>query len=100
MTIKPICVIYFPKYFSMSRSDLILDPFELMKELNGWGREGILYPDEDRFGGYQYWCFHKEEITAPEFKVFHPKDFTEADYEELKQLVMSKLNEPKDATTT
>ena len=47
---------------------------------------------EDRFGGYMYWCFTKYDIDAPEFQVFHPKDFTESDYVQLKEFVINEIN--------
>ncbi len=98
---KPICLIYLPTDYSFSESGLIVKPIELMRELNMWQddrRHSV--SDEDAYGGYMYWCFKKEGITEPEMQVFHPKDFTEANYEELKELLLNKLKEMQDAAAT
>lgn len=86
--VKPICVMYFPNNFSLMGGRM-LDPLALMKELNGW-RDYDRDP-KDPFGGYVWWCFFKDGITAPELQVFHPKDFTESNYQELKELVLNHI---------
>jgi hypothetical protein len=95
---RPICVIYFPEDYPLYKDGKIVEPMSLMKELNGWNADNDVHKNEvqERFGGYMYWCFSKPDIGAPEFQVFHPKDFTEADYKELEQLVMNKLKEITD----
>lgn len=98
--VQPICVMYFPRYYSF-RGDRLVDPLHLMKELNGWG--DIHRDAKDPIRGYIWWCFFKENITEPELKVFHPKNFTKVQYEELKQLVLTeidKLKTPETLTTT
>ena len=42
--------------------------------------------------------FSKEDITSPELKVYHPKDFTEIQYDELKKLLEGKLEQLKTTT--
>jgi hypothetical protein len=79
---KPICVIYFPWPNSFN-------PTELMAIFNGWD-EGKGKRQEG-FEGYLWFCFIKYGIEAPEFQVFHPKDFTDIQFEELKQLVLNNL---------
>jgi len=88
---KPIAVIYLPEYFhigGMNGHDSA--SMELMKILNGnFGMESsdsnISYPDY--WNQYYWFCFPKFNIDVPEFKVFHEKDFTEAQFYELKEMV-------------
>jgi len=90
MTARPICVMYFPKYFSFQESGEIVKPLNLMKEFNGWGHDGVYNP-RDGIGEYLWFAFFKEGITEPELQVFHEKDFTEIQYAELKELVLSNI---------
>ena len=99
---KPICVMYFPVDFSFKKSGKIDDLVDLMVQFNGWPSEKYKQMDStnDAFGGYMYWCFHKDGITEPEIQVFHPKNFTKIQYEELKELLLNKLKEMNNVPTT
>lgn len=74
---KPIVVIYWPENEG-SNAD------KVMSILNGWD-------DNESAGDYwkeYYWfCFPKRNICEPEFQVFHEKDFTDIQFEELKKMV-------------
>ena len=50
------------------------------------------YKPSDKFTDYHWFCFYKQGIEEPEFKVFHEKDFTEIQFEELKKLVTESLS--------
>lgn len=85
---RPIAIIYFPYEFSFSESGHKIKPLDLMQNFNGMDRNNPHEP----LGGYLWFCFHKEGITEPEFKVFHTKDFTKIEYNELKELVLNQFN--------
>jgi hypothetical protein len=89
MKTQPICIIYFPKDFSFGEGELHVRPLDLMKEFNGW----INPNPKEPLGGYLWFCFFKDNITEPEFKVFHEKDFTKIQYLELKQLIEDSLKQ-------
>lgn len=94
---KPIVVIYLPEYFSMDGRRGGEYPLELMKALNGnFGngeQDGRIY--SDYWKDYYWLCFTKYDIDAPEFKVFHPKDFTDIQFQELKDMVLADLEAMK-----
>jgi hypothetical protein len=94
MKAKPICVIYLPSEneLSISAGGKILYPSDLMNILNGWG-DG--YEVDKKLDEYIWFSFWKPDITTPEFKVFYSKDFTEIQYQELKQLVEDSLKQNK-----
>jgi hypothetical protein len=88
---KPICVIYLPPHFSMGYE---LDAaMELMIALNN----GFGQPSDstrhytDYWKDYYWFCFTKYDIEAPEFKVFHCKDFTEIQFQELRDLILADI---------
>jgi len=87
---KPICVIYLPDELALSGGGKIINPSDLMNLLNGWGDKDK-YRHTDYWQDYLWFSFYKDGITEPEFKVFHEKDFTEIQYEELKQLVLNSI---------
>lgn len=91
---KPICVIYLPSELSLSAGGKIITPNDLMSILNGWDDE-VLQDRKHFWSDYLWFSFYKHEIDAPEFKVFHEKDFTEIQYEELKKLVLDSINQLK-----
>jgi len=95
MKVQPICVIYFPNDFSFGQGGLLVRPLELTNELNGWneGAKG------ESLGNYLWFCFFKESITEPEFKVFYQKDFTEIQYKELRQLVENSIKQHEENKT-
>lgn len=95
---KPIVVIYLPENYSVDGRDREDAPMELMKALNGNFGNNVesdrIYPDY--WKEYYWFCFTKYGmIDAPEFKVFHPKDFTDIQFQELKDMVMADLEEMK-----
>lgn len=91
---KPICVIYFPDYYSVGRNmDWI---YEFMSNLNGQPVDGQCgFEPLDKFTDYHWFCFYKPGIDEPEFKVFYEKDFTETQFQELKNLVLKSISEQK-----
>lgn len=91
--VKPICVIYLPDNFDLSDGrDMASN--RLMSILNGWD-EKVVMDRRNYWEGYLWFCFPKLNIDAPEFQVFHPKDFTEIQYQELKDMVMKELTNLK-----
>jgi len=82
---KPICIIYLPTDFNLPG---ISSPTHLAYALNGWEYKTEQRPEIKE---YLWFCFTKEGITAPEFQVFHEKDFTEIQYNELKELIINEL---------
>jgi len=91
--VKPICVMYFPTDFSFGGGGRLIDPLYLMKELNGWSSD--MPNPRTGMDDYIWWCFFKQNITEPELQVFHPKDFTPIQFEELKTLVLTELDKLK-----
>jgi len=89
---KPIVVIYLPEGWSFGNMDRD-GATEMMKALNG----GFGNTEDNRMHYSDYWkdyywfCFTKYDIDAPEFKVFHPKDFTEIQFNELKDMILADL---------
>lgn len=93
---KPIAVIYFPENFqSAGNSNWI---YEYMRYLNGeLPIDGeINFGDNGKYWTDYYWfCFPKRDILEPQLEVFHEKDFTEIQYEELKALIADSINSVK-----
>jgi hypothetical protein len=88
---KPICVIYFPDLFVNGSGDRNWI-YQYMRFLNGEQDDGSNWKHSDHFTEYYWFCFYKQGIEEPEFKVFHEKDFTEIQFEELKKLVTESLS--------
>lgn len=78
---KPIVVLYIPRpdYFGD-----MLYPSDLMAAFNGH-HDNIKMPDA--FNGYLWFVFVNQDLATPDMRVFHEKDYTEAQYEELKAMV-------------
>ena|ERR1044071_10163837 len=95
-TPKPIVVIYLPENFSID-GQMEDGPMKLMRALNNnFGDKGddrIIY--SDYWKDYYWFAFTKYDIDAPEFKVFHPKDFTDIQFQELKDMVLADLEAMK-----
>lgn len=87
---KPICIIYFPDTFVVGNQDRMWI-YEFMRFLNGEQLENDKWVSHKDFSDYHWFCFYKDEINAPEFQVFHEKDFTEIQYAELKKLITDSL---------
>lgn len=97
---KPICIIYIPEHYSVgTRGNRWI--FEYADFLNGnqnpdsnisWGKSEV-------YSDYLWFCFPKDEIDAPEFKIFYDKDFTPIEFEELKKLITYSIEKSKIITT-
>lgn len=88
--IKPIAVVYIPRYaleFGMG----IANPSEIAAGFNG--EESKFTFNRELYKDYLWFCFP----TDNEFKieVFHPKDFTEIQYNELKELITNEIKNLK-----
>lgn len=84
---KPIAVIYLPRNINDNNGQI--NPFELADGLNG-RHSKYDFPIE-LYGDYLWWCFPSSDNEF-HLEVFHPKDFTEIQYEELKQLLTTEIN--------
>jgi len=92
---KPIAIIYFPDGFISERLNHSWI-YDYMSFLNGEDRDDakVKWGNNKGYFSQHYWfCFYKMDIAEPEFKVFHEKDFTEIQYEELKQLITESLKQ-------
>lgn len=90
---KPICIIYFPEKYSASiKKDWIYD---YMKFLNAEKVENASWRYSEYFTEYYWFCFYKHDIDVPEFQVFHEKDFTDIQYQELKEMITRNLDTRK-----
>jgi hypothetical protein len=91
--IKPIAVIYIP-YDSILSSSQTLDCWSIAASFNGvdpkYSMPRELYQD------YLWFCFPTEENEV-KLEVFHPKDFTEIQYNELKELITKEIKQLKNA---
>lgn len=80
MKVKPICVVYIPDNISDAG---IKSGWSLCNELmEAWNNSK---PD------YHWFCLIDYNAERIEFKVFHEKDFTPIQYEELKKLIEDSL---------
>lgn len=86
---KPIVVMYIPKsdFFSPK-----MPPSELMAMFNN-DHDRIKMPEA--FYDYLWFVFVNGELVAPELKVFHDKDYTETQYEDLKTMIQEGINSLK-----
>lgn len=92
---KPIVIIYFPDQFVAGGSGRRWI-YEYMRYLNGEEPNEsakVHWPQSDYWKDYYWFCFYKNDIQEPEFKIFHEKDFTEIQYNELKELINQSLKE-------
>lgn len=103
MEAKPICVIYFPDAFNPAGSrDWIYD---YMRFLNGGtdGNDKFRYHKRDDYYKDYYWfCFYGDDIREPRFEVFNTKDFTPAQFDEIKSMINEVIQsqlKPKDNDT-
>lgn len=89
---KPIVVIYLPDNFNIGNQQQNA-PMLLMEALNGNFGEAnsnkITY--NDYWKEYYWFCFTDYKIETPRFEVFYDKDFTETNFEELKQTVLDAI---------
>jgi len=93
-TVKPIVVIYLPENFNIGNNSGSAAT-ELMTILNnnyGWEKESK-YAVNNYWKDYLWFVFNDYELSIPRFEVFYPKDFTEIQFNELKDLVENKLKE-------
>lgn len=80
---KPIAILYLNTGFTVTGSRN--GASTLMEILN------------EKWVDYYWLSFYKDDIDAPELKVFHEKDFTDIQYEELKQLVLDSINKANES---
>lgn len=80
---KPIVVIYFPDTYDIGNTRNWI--YEYARAMNG--EPNNKFETDDRFLDYHWFCFYKNDIQEPEFKVFYDKDFDEIKFGELKKLV-------------
>lgn len=86
---KPIVVLYLPnsEYFGPT-----ISPWELMAQFNG---------HDDRikmaqgFYDYLWFVFVDHELSAPSIQVFHEKDYTKEQYDDLKKMLEEGINSLK-----
>lgn len=96
---KPIVVIYLPQNFNLNgRANA---PMELMEALNnGFGYKNpsykIIYTDY--WKDYYWFCFYDYSIDIPRFETFYEKDFTEVQFEELKNIINEAIKQQKNQT--
>lgn len=89
---KPIVVIYFPDAYmggSMDRHWI----YDYMNALNGETDNQSKWSLKKDYTDYHWFCFYKDDIREPEFRVFYEKDFTKIQYEELKKMVHDALQQ-------
>lgn len=86
---KPIVVLYIPvaDFFGST-----LPPSSLMAAFNGQ-HDSITMPDS--FNHYLWFVFVDRELRTPDIRVFHEKDYTETQYEELKSMLQEGVNSIK-----
>jgi len=86
---KPIVVLYIPEadFFSPD-----MPPSELMAMFND-NHDRIKMPEA--FYGYLWFVFVDRELRTPDLRVFHEKDYTETQYEELKTMLEEGINSLK-----
>jgi len=89
---KPIVVLYLPCADLFGPSLL---PSELMAIFNDSHGEIKMPP---MFYDYLWFVFVNGELIAPELKVFHEKDYTEMQYEELNKILQEGINSLKKTT--
>lgn len=94
---KPIAIIYFPDFFDGGKNRNWI--YEYMRFLNGeqtnndqkidWGEK------KDYWTEYYWFCFYDSDIQTPEIRVYHEKDWTEANQQQLTELIMQSISEIK-----
>ena len=80
-TVKPICVTYIPIEFSLASGRTLSwsDCYEM----------GLGF--EKKMPEYYHLVFLNSEIENVDIKVFYEKDFTQIQYEELKELIKKSI---------
>lgn len=86
---KPIVVLYLNHVDTFGPN---LSPGELMALLNDNHSDKKMAP---MFYDYLWFVFVNGELPAPELKVFHEKDFTKAQYDDLYKMLQDGINELK-----
>lgn len=96
--IKPIAVIYIPQYLELNGRQV--NPFELAAGFNGdeWSRYHL---NRELYGDYLWFVF-PHDSNEFELQVFNAAEFTQIQYDELKNMLLKeienikiKTNEPK-----
>lgn len=92
---KPIVVIYFPDNFYIGNGENAATL--MMKALNGnfGGNDNLSDKIKytDYWNQYYWFCFEKRDIESPEFQVFHPKDFTYIQFDEMKKMIAEAMED-------
>lgn len=78
---KPIAVLYIPNENTFGRT---ISASDLMRGFNG-SDDRIVMPAG--FSDYLWFVFVDQELRTPEIQVFNVKDYTQAEYDELKKMV-------------
>lgn len=89
--IKPIAVIYIP--YNVVDSAGIFNVWEFAIALNGEDNTKYVV-NKELYKDYLWFCFPTDDKDFT-MEVFHPKDFTEAQYSELKELITNEINKIK-----
>ena len=90
--IKPIAVLYIPNNVSESTGEQ-LRTWELAASFNG--EDNTRYRvNKELYKDYLWFCFPTDDNDFT-MEVFHPKDFTEIQYNELKQLITNEISNLK-----
>lgn len=89
--IKPIAVVYIPRY-ALEFGINTASPYEIAAGFNG--EQSKFTFNRELYKDYLWFCF---PTTDNDFimKVFHPKNFTEIQYSELKELITNEINKIK-----
>ena len=86
--VKPIAVMYIPRDLGNEE----IAPFELAAAFNG---EASKYKfNRELYKDYLWFVFPQDSYEF-DLKVFHPKDFDNSKYEELKSLLMEEIKKLK-----
>jgi len=92
--VKPIAIIYFPdQYYEIENGNRNWI-YQYAGALNGEKLENKWKLSTD-YTQYYWFCFYKPDIDTVEMQVFHPKDFTEIQFQELKDMVMKEIDNLK-----
>jgi len=89
--IKPIAVIYVPYNVVDSAGDF--NAWEFAIALNGEDNTKYVV-NKELYKDYLWFCFPTYDKDF-KIEVFHPKDFTEVQYSELKDLITNEINKIK-----
>ena len=91
---KPIAILYVPDMDSPQNSAQDV-AYRYMRELNdNYGDRNATTQTNGFWSDYYWFVFPEYGLEAPRLEVFHEKDFAEIQFNELKELVLAKINGP------